>query len=113
MELALEHRGAVSVIRVDGRLDAVSAVELKTKFGKWLNDGNKYVMDLTGMDFIDSTGLGSLVACLKSAAEQAGEIRLCGLRPKPRMVFEITRAYKIFDIYDDLEAAVTSFTPKE
>jgi len=112
MELALDRREGVSVISVNGRLDAVSASDLKAKFGKWLNDGNRYVMDLDGMDFIDSTGLGSLVACLKSAAEQGGEIRLCGLRPKPRMVFEITRAYKIFDIYDNLDAAVQAFNPK-
>ena len=113
MELTLDKRDGVSVINVTGRLDALSAGDLKAKFGKWLNDGNKFVMNLEGMGFIDSTGLGSLVACLKSAAEQGGEIRLCGLLPKPRMVFEITRAYKIFDIYDNLDAAVKAFGDKE
>ncbi|HOH47134.1 MAG TPA: STAS domain-containing protein, partial [Candidatus Cloacimonadota bacterium] len=66
-------------------------------------------LDMAECDFIDSTGLGTIVACLKSASQGGGDIRIARLQDKPRMVFDITRAHKIFDIFDDLDAAIQSF----
>ena len=68
-----------------------------------------FVFDMAGCEFIDSTGLGTIVACLKSASQGGGDIHIANLQDKPRMVFDITRAHKIFHIFDDLDAAVMSF----
>lgn len=68
-----------------------------------------FVIDMAECDFIDSTGFGTIVACLKSASQGGGDIRIARLQDKPRMVFDITRAHKIFDIFDDLDAAMQSF----
>jgi anti-sigma B factor antagonist len=64
---------------------------------------------MKGCEFIDSTGLGMIVACLKSASQAGGDIRLARLQEKPKMVFDITRAYKIFQFFDSLETAVASY----
>ncbi len=109
MKLHVEESGNVSVVAVEGRLDAASAAMFKSEFSRETAGTGRIVLDLKGMDFIDSTGLGCVVACLKSAVEADGNIKISNLQDKPRMVFEITRAYRIFDIYDDTETAVASY----
>ena len=57
---------------------------------------------------MDSAGLGSLIAALKRITERGGDMKLACLQKKPRMVFEITRAYKVFEIFDTIEEALKS-----
>jgi anti-sigma B factor antagonist len=99
----------VGVLSISGRLDAYTAPELKNRFKVLMEETRYFVFDLHALDFLDSTGLGSIVSCLKSATANGGDICIAQMADKPRMVFEITRAFKIFEIYDDLEAAVESF----
>lgn len=61
------------------------------------------------MDYIDSTGLGVVVRFFKEFTAQGGKFALASLQPKPKLVFEITRAYKIFDIFDSADLAAESF----
>ena len=65
---------------------------------------------MSGIDFIDSSGLGALVMLLKKATEEDKDVKLANLQAKPKILFEITRAYKIFDIFDSLEEAIASFS---
>lgn len=99
----------IGILKISGRMDAYSAPELKEKFTEYSNETVNFVFDLHGLEFLDSTGLGSIVACLKAISEKDGDIKIANMSEKPRMVFEITRAYKIFEIFDDLDAAVMSF----
>jgi len=109
MNITVKSNTGVAVLSISGRLDAVSAPLLKKEFTNLLKDNRHFVFDMAGMDFVDSTGLGSIVGCLKSAVESDGNIKLLHLQEKPRMVFEITRAYKIFEIFDDLDTAIKSY----
>jgi len=109
MKLDFNVSEGVGVFSAEGRLDAVKAPELKKKFPEWLSQTNDFVFDASQVDFIDSTGLGCVVSCLRQSVENGGNVKIYGLQSKPRMVFEITRAYKIFEIFDDLETAVKSF----
>ena len=99
----------VGVLEIAGRLDAYSDPNLKNLFKELMEETRYFVFDLHKMDFLDSTGLGSIVSCLKSATANGGDICIARMADKPRMVFEITRAFKIFEIYDDLDAAIESF----
>jgi anti-sigma B factor antagonist len=109
MQLKSYDKNGITVVEIEGRLDASCASVLKAKFRELSANQNNFVMDLSNMDYIDSTGLGSIVSCLKVVSTANGDIKLACLKDKPRMIFEITRAYKIFDIFDDLNAAVESF----
>ncbi len=99
----------VGILEISGRLDAYTAPNLKTLFKDLMDETRYFVFDLHALEFLDSTGLGSIVSCLKSATANGGDICIARMADKPRMVFEITRAFKIFEIYDDLDAAVESF----
>jgi len=109
MNLNYYSKNSVGVLEIGGRLDAYSAPELKSYFDSISSNTTFYIFDLKECEFIDSTGLGTIVACLKSASQNGGDIRLAQLQDKPRMVFDITRAYKIFHIFDDLDAALASY----
>lgn len=109
MLIDFEERDGIIVISPEGRIDANNAPFLKDQFQLRLKHSKFFVFDLAKVDFIDSTGLGALVACLKYAGEESGDVVVANLQPKPRMVFEITRAYKIFEIYDNLEMAVQHY----
>ncbi len=109
MELSFKQEDKVGIIEVAGRLDAYHAPELKAMYNSVADKAVNFVFDMSRCDFVDSTGLGTIVACLKSASQGGGDIHIANLQSKPRMVFDITRAHKIFHIFDDLEAAIISF----
>lgn len=100
---------SVGVMSIQGRLDAESVEDFKKDFIVHLAELNRFVLDLRQMDAIDSTGLGGIVACMKNATEAGGDLKIAALSTKAKMVFEITRAYKIFDVYEDIDSAVESY----
>lgn len=110
MVITTEKNGKVMILHYSGRLDASNAQEMKEKFRSYLTDAHFFVFDLTELDFIDSTGLGAIISCMKAVNELSGEIYLANLQAKPRLLFEITRAYKIFDVFDDVDTAVQELT---
>lgn len=112
MELKYEKIDEAGIFRVFGRLDASNVSTLKKEFSSHLEQSQNYILDLGGLTSIDSTGLGGIVACLKYVTETGGHMKIASLKDKPRMIFEITRAYRIFDIYDDLDSAIQSCKEK-
>jgi len=109
MQLSFTQKKNVGIIDVIGRLDAYNAPDLRATYDQVANKALNFVFNMQKCEFIDSTGLGTIVACLKSASQGGGDIHIANLQSKPRMVFDITRAHKIFHIFDDLEAAIESF----
>lgn len=105
-----ERKDRHDILRLKGRLDAASAKEIKSKINELVKDNRvNLVMDLAEIDFIDSTGLGCMVACLRTAAKKDGDIKIAGLQPQVRAIFELTRLHRIFQIFDDANAALRSF----
>lgn len=96
----------VGIVKIIGDLDAYSIRELQKKFHSYLKDTVYFVLDLSELDFLDSTGLGTIINFVKYLAELDGSLCVVNPKPKPRMVFEITQAYKIIDFYDDLQSAI-------
>jgi len=102
----------IGVIQVDRALTAASVDSFREQLANWQGaevDVKNYVIDLARVDFMDSAGLGSLIAVLKRVTERGGDMKIACLQKKPRMVFEITRAYKVFEIYDSVADALKAF----
>jgi anti-sigma B factor antagonist len=84
---------------------------VKQKLTGEIEKGNKFiVVDLNNVDFTDSSFLGALLAAHKSAVRKNGSIRICGLVPQVKNVFDVTHLNKIFMVYDDVDKAVKSFS---
>ena len=101
----------VSVVTLDGRI--VLGEESNTfreKLKSLLAEGNKkIVLNMVKIKYIDSSGLGTLVAAHVSAKTQGASVRLCNLGEKFHEVMQITKLLTVFDVYDTEAAAVSSF----
>ncbi len=112
MIVACSKDQGIGVIRVSNALSAATVDTFREQLASWqaveVNVKN-YVIDLKQVDFMDSAGLGTLIAVLKRITERGGDLKIACLQKKPRMVFEITRAYKVFEIYDTVDEALKMF----
>ena len=83
---------------------------LREKLKSLVAEGKKkIVLNLAGVDYIDSTGLGTLVAAHVSTKTQGGSVRLCQLGKKFHEVMQMTKILTVFDVYDTEAQAVSSF----
>lgn len=111
MELTLEEKGAVVLIRIlDERMDAHNSSDLKERMLQLFDDEKCHiVIDLTQVRFVDSSGLGALVSGFKNASARNGNLKLSGLQPQVKSMFELTRLHRVFEIFPDVEDALSSF----
>jgi anti-anti-sigma factor len=72
----------------------------------------RLVLDFRHVKFLSSAVLGLLIRISKKIYEQGGELRLCNIHPGIYEVFKITRLTSVFDIYEDVDSAVRSFTDR-
>lgn len=101
----------VSVVTLDGRIVlGEESNSLREKLKSMLAEGKKkIVLNMVNIKYIDSSGLGTLVAAHVSAKSQGASVRLCNLGKKFHEVMQITKLLTIFDVYDTEAAAVSSF----
>ena len=104
---ATSQNGSFAVATAPEDLDARNSQEAREQLKKLIGEGHhQLVIDLSSLSFIDSSGLGALVAALKAARQHGGNVRLCGLTPGVQSIFELTRLSRVFDVYDSVDAAV-------
>ncbi len=108
MNVKFEERGAIGVVMPQGAITAETTDSFRDLFVDWFRraDGVKnVVLDLSQVDFMDSSGLGTIIALLRRVTERGGDMKIVGPK-RVRMIFEITRAYKVFDIVDSVDEAI-------
>ncbi len=114
MEIQVDEHGKVKVLACAGRMDAEVSGLLKDRILELLDEGTTLlVVDLEGLEFLDSSGLGALVSCLRRVKEKKGEIKLAGLRSEVRSIFEITRVSRLFHICETVPDALKAFKKKD
>jgi anti-sigma B factor antagonist len=102
--------GGVTVVAPTGRLDVAGAPALKDAISDLARNGPpKIVLDMEGVTFVDSTGLGSVIAALKQIRKQQGELRLAAPNQQVRVVLELTTLDKVFPYFATLEDALAGF----
>lgn len=107
---AKESNGA-TVVSLAGRVTlGDESNQLRSKIKELLAEGkNHMVLDLANVSYIDSAGLGTLVAGYTSARGSGGEIKLANVTKKFHELLNITKLVTIFDVYDSVADAVKSF----
>lgn len=101
----ISEEGKTMKVEIDGRLVAAVAPSLREEILGKLQDGMNVLFDLSGMVHIDSSGLGVLVQVLQKVKSGGGKVVLAALQPGPKIVFDITKVSRVFEIVPSVEDA--------
>jgi anti-sigma B factor antagonist len=100
----------VMIVRVDGQLVVGNRNELKEHLQRLLEKGERrFLIDFAQTGYIDSSGLGALVALARKVREEGGNLRLSGLNEDLRSLFELTKLDTLFAISDTPDQALATF----
>ncbi len=95
---------------LEKRIDASVATEFKGKMVDWINAGNtKIILNLANVDFIDSSGLGSIVSSLKTIGDN-GELLISCIQETVMGLFRLTRMNRVFQIFPSEEEAINALS---
>ena len=103
MAWTIEENGKRMKIAIDGRFVAAVAPAARDEIIGRIGEETDVVFDLSKMTHIDSSGIGALVQVLQKAKSNGGSVTLAALQEGPRMVFEITKVNRVFNIVDKVE----------
>ncbi len=108
MNILTEKRDSKTVLILkEDRIDAHNSAELKDLLLKALEEDRRaLVIDLSQVQFIDSSGLGALLSGYKNANLRASGFSLVGPQPRVMSMFELTRLHRVFEIYPSMEEAL-------
>ena len=110
MNITCQMSGKIQLVALSGRLDSsTSPVFRKEMATRIVDHGPHLVFDCSALAYMDSSGLGVFVSCLRKVLAEGGDIRLTALMPKVRMLLELTRVDKVFQIFGTVDEALASF----
>ncbi|ADI64505.1 anti-sigma-factor antagonist ['Nostoc azollae' 0708] len=102
----------VIVLKPTDRLDITTAWQFRLKLQESISKLSRHVVvNLGEVDFIDSSGLTSLVAGMRDADKAKGSFRICNIHPDAKLVFEVTMMDTVFEIFETEEEALTTIFP--
>jgi len=101
LTLGIDDVAGRAVIRVAGDVDIDTAPSLRSTVGELLEDGHRHlVVDVSGVEFIDSTGLGALVGALKDAQSRKGTLELICTRARMLNLLHLTGLDEAFTVHE-------------
>lgn len=111
MELTKNNRGGgvASLSLRETKLDMSNAAEFKKRVALMIQDETKIVLDMSMVEFVDSSGLGSILSCLRDLRARGGELLLCCVQPRVMAMFELVRMQKVVPVVASYEDALQIF----
>jgi anti-sigma B factor antagonist len=114
MELTVDRMGDVAVVAVPvEELAAGNSRDFRRDITPALDVHLKIVFDLSRLRYVDSSGLGVFIWCLRRVNANGGDLKLCGVHDQVRATFELVRLHRVFDLYSTREEAVRAFEALE
>lgn len=102
--------GILIVLPLEKRIDASVSTEFKGKMVDWINAGSRrIILDLSNVDFIDSSGLGAIVSSLKTIGND-GDLVICGIKETVMGLFRLTRMNRVFQIFPSQPEAIQALS---
>ena len=110
MQVHISKKDAISICKAEGEIDINTAPQFKKAFDALTREKEaKVIINMEKVDYIDSSGLATLVELLKNFRKSGTSLKLTNLAPKVKSLFEITKLEKLFDISEKEEDAVAAF----
>ena len=110
MQFETEKTGDVTIVAVQTEvLDAGNAKEFRADISPVLEQDVNIVFDMSRVNFLDSSGCGTILSCLRQLNSAGGDLKMYGLQQSVRTLFELIRLHRIIDIFNTREEAVNAF----
>jgi anti-sigma B factor antagonist len=107
---SIKESGQVSLVYITGSLTSFEVSGLRTTISSLLQQGRKkMILNLDGLRYLDSSGIGELVRNYMTVIKAGGEMKVVGLKPKVEEIFKVTQLHQIFQEFADEAAALESF----
>jgi anti-sigma B factor antagonist len=110
--MRLEHlpTDGIDVLVVHAReLGVANSGEFREALEPHVDENTRIVLDLTPVEFVDSSGLGAILSILRKVSTGEGDLRVCGANSQVHSLFEMVRLDRILQIFPTREEAVASF----
>lgn len=113
LDIHEREREGITVLELKGRITVgVEASALRDKCTQHAAEGKRnLVLELSGVDFIDSTGLGALVVCATMLRKAGGNVKLVNLNRRNIELLVMTKLATVFEIFTDEQDAINSYYP--
>jgi anti-sigma B factor antagonist len=92
-------------------LDASNILAFRKLIQPLVDKFTNIVFDMSGVEFVDSSGLGALIACQRTLKDRNGALRLAAMGASVRALFELTRIERVFQIYTSRQEALVACLP--
>jgi len=110
MKIEENNENGVVIIKIESKmLDVPKVSEFKETVLPLVKNQKKVLFDLKGLFFVDSSGCGAILSCIRQVNADDGEIKICNTNRRVRTLFELIRMHKIVDIYNTRQEAMDSF----
>jgi anti-anti-sigma factor len=107
MNVEASRTDLATIVRVNGRVDGGTAPELERVCHEWISPGDRnMILDFSGLEYISSAGLGSVLSAGKALDAQGGRLVLCGLTGRLKQIFLFSGFDALFPIFESRDAAV-------
>src|SRR5436190_1748553 len=108
--VTIRQAGRISLVDVSGRLTFFEVGALRDSISRLLKPGRKnIVLNLSGLQYLDSSGIGELAKIYVSVVKVDGQLKVVGLSPKVEEILKISQLYQVFPEFPTEEAALRSF----
>jgi len=108
--VSIRQAGPISLVDVSGRLTFFEVGALRDSISRLLKPGRKnIVLNLSGLQYLDSSGIGELAKIYVSVVKVDGQLKVVGLSPKVEEILKISQLYQVFPEFPTEQAALRSF----
>lgn len=109
LEVSISRTGNIPIVALSGDIDTYTCAKLREAIVDLINEGDlRVVINMSNVNYIDSSGLGTLVGGLRRVNEKNGELAISSATPQLLKVFNITGLSRVFDIFENEGDAVRS-----
>ena len=111
LDISERQAGDITILDLDGKITiGEGSVALRSKIRELLGDGkNKILLNLAGVGYVDSSGIGELVSSFTAVKKEGGTLKLLNLVQKIQDLLAITKLLTVFDTFDDEGDALSSY----
>lgn len=109
MKIEVETEGNLALFSCEGEFNLAAGAEINGRIDELGHELRVLILDLRGITFIDSSGIGQLVAIYKKCSIDDRSFALSGLTPSIAQILSITKLDKVFSIFESADAAKASF----